>query len=161
MHFFTYKQYNSVTPLPCCFMSVQHFFVSFRFTCLILLRTTFFYFKWMCFYFLQPFCGSSKIVQFAVLGSSLSYLNELGFGFASLFYLQTILFIVIVRGSSLPLSFYEDFSFLFSVWHFYLPIKYPALLHSWGSHFVKRLSQQKWQWRMLGPGLTCAEAWLR
>lgn len=121
---FTYKQ--CITPLPCCFMSVQHFFVSFRFTCLILLRTTFFHFKWTWFYLLQPFCASSKPGHFAVPGSFLSYLNELGFGFASLFYLQIVLFIITVRGSSLPLSFYEDFSSLLCVWHFHLPVHQPA-----------------------------------
>lgn len=120
---FTYKQ--CITPLPCCFMSVQHFFVSFRFTCLILLRTTFFHFKLMWFYLLWPFCASWKPGQFAVPGSFLSYLNELGFGFASLFYLQIVLFIIIVRGSSLPLSFYEDFSFLLCVWRFHLPSSSP------------------------------------
>lgn len=38
----------------------------------------------LCFYLLQPLCGSSKTVQFAVPGSFLRYLNELGFGFASI-----------------------------------------------------------------------------
>jgi len=137
------------------------FCVSFRFACLILLRTTFFPFKWMWLYLLQPFCGSSKTVQFAVLGSLLRDLNELGFGFASLFYLQTILFAIIVRGSSLPLSFHEDFSLLFSLWHFHLPTNYPASLHSQGSRFVERPSQRKWQWGMLGPGLPCAKTRLR
>lgn len=60
-------------------MSVQHFSVPVKFTCLILLETTFFHFKRIRFYLLQRLCGSPQTVQFAGLGSFLSCLSELGF----------------------------------------------------------------------------------
>lgn len=123
MHSFPWKQYNCDSSPKLLYVCAA-FLVSFGFACLVLLRTTFFHLKWMCFYCLQPFCGSSKIVQSALLGSFLSSLNEPGFGFASLFYLRTILFIITVRRSSLTLSFHEEF--LCSGWHFHLPIKHPA-----------------------------------
>lgn len=65
----------------------------------------------MYFYLLQLFGGSSKAVQFAVLGSFLSYLKKPGFDFASLFYLQAVLFIINVREA--PSHFLSMMSSLF------------------------------------------------
>lgn len=82
----------------------------------------------------------------------LSYLNEWDLALHVCF----ICCLLSLSGEA-PLHLPSTKIFFSPKWYFYLLMKYATVAHSWGAHIAKGLSQQKWQWRLLTPGPTCAK----